>query len=373
MRVHLLAVPNVQTTQAYALDGFCTRTRLFAALLKRLGHEVILYGAEENDAPCDVFVSCIRKDEQAAHIGSTPYQAVPFDGNTALFLTFNARASTHIRSVKGPKDVIATIAGSAQQLVSEHHPELRFLEYSIGYRGVAAGSFRVFESTAWQHVVSGFTGVDGVRTFDGVIPPWWDVADFPFRATPEGYVVYCGRLTPTKGLHIACEAAQLAGVKLLVIGHGDPKLVTYGEFVGEVSDAERNRLLSRATACLMPTQYIEPFGNVSAEAQLCGTPVIATDAGGFVDSVEHGVSGYRCNTLGEFVQAIDLAGSLDRRAIRARAERLYSCEAADRAYRSYFRRLDLVHGDGWRNLAPSLDVDHEVYTYESRSLAAVAG
>ena len=48
---------------------------------------------------------------------------------------------------------------------------------------------------------------------------------------------------------------------------GNPSLVTYGEFLGDVPTRERNRLLSGARAVLMPTHYIEPFGNVAAEAQ----------------------------------------------------------------------------------------------------------
>jgi FkbM family methyltransferase len=354
MRVHLLAPPNTQSTVAYDLDGFCTRTRLFAALLKRLGHYVTLYASEENDAPCDELVTCITKDEQKQMLGDTPYQNAPFDGTHPLWLTFNARASAHLRCVKQPHDVIATIAGSAQQLVHEQNHELRFLEYSIGYRGVAAGAARVFQSTAWRHVVHGYTGIDGVRQFDAVIPPWFDVAEFPF-VEPEPYVVYCGRLVPQKGLAVACEAAQRAGVKLIVIGHGDVAQVTHGaEYAGCVSTPERNAILARASACLMPTQYIEPFGNVSAEAQLCGTPVIATDVGGFIDSVEDGVSGYRCASLGEFMHAITLAPALDRAAIRARAIRLYSNAAADASYRRYFHRFQAMHGEGFRDLSSAM-------------------
>jgi glycosyltransferase involved in cell wall biosynthesis len=358
-----LGTANVQTTAAYALDGFCTRTRLFAALLKRLGHTVLLYGSEENDAPCDELVTCISKAEQKTILGETPYQNAPFDGAHPLWLTFNARASAHLRCVKQPHDVIATIAGSAQQLVAEHHPELRFVEYSIGYRGVAGGAHRVFQSQAWRHVVHGFTGIDGARLYDAVIPPWFPLEEFPV-VTPESYVAFVGRLVPQKGLHIACEAAQLAGVKLIVVGHGDPALVTHGaEYAGCVSSDERNAILAKASAVLMPTQYLEPFGNVAAEAQLCGTPVLSTDAGGFVESVEPGVSGYRCTSLGEFVQAIALAPSLDRAAIRSRAERLYSPAAADLAYRSYFRRLEQMRGDGWRDLSPGLETSIEQGVY----------
>lgn len=351
LKVHLLSVPNTQTTAAYYLDGFAQRTILFAKLLTRMGHEVVLYGVEENEAPCDQFVSCLTKKEQAGFIGETPYQCVPFEMSSPLFMTFNTRAAHAIRGTKSPSDIIATIAGSAQHAVWEQNPELRFLEYSIGYRGITA-PYRVFQSHVWRHVVHGYTGVDGGREFDAVIPPWFDANDFPFEQYPGDYVLYCGRIVPTKGIKTVCESARAAGVRLLVLGHGDTSLITYGDYLGEVPTDVRNRLMSKARAVLMPTQYIEPFGNVAAEAQLCGTPVIATDYGAFVESVVQGETGYRCHTLGEFVQAIDLAKDLDRLAIRLRAVSLYGTDAARRSYGDYFRRLDLVGKDGWNDLGP---------------------
>ena len=112
----------------------------------------------------------------------------------------------------------------------------------------------------------GFTGVLGGRPFDDVIPPYFPVDEFPQR-TPEPYVVYCGRLVHSKGVRDACDMAKQAQVKLVLIGHGDQALITYGEYVGAVSHEERNRILAGAQACLMPTQYIAPFGNVSAELE----------------------------------------------------------------------------------------------------------
>ena len=370
-RIHLLAVPNTQTTDAYPLDGFCVRTRYFARLLMRLGHEVILYGVGENDTPCSAFVQVLTTDEQRGLIGTVPYQAVPFDAQTPLFYTFNSRASIHLRTMKQPRDIIATIAGSAQLMPWEQSPELTFLEYSIGYAGVCA-PYRVFQSHAWRHIIHGMSRVDGGRTFDSVIPPWFDV---PAQETPEDYVAFCGRITDVKGIKIACAAAERAGVKLVLMGHGDPSLITYGDYLGDVSTQERDRIYAKARAVIAPTQYIEPFGNISAEAQLCGTPMITTDFGAFTESVEQGVTGFRCVTLGEFVQAIDFARGLDRQYIRDRAIRLYSEDAAEQSYAAYFRRLALIHGDGAQSLDPTLPFQFEEPTHgqeEVRSATAAA-
>jgi len=355
VRIHLLSVPNTQPTAAFELDGFCLRTRLFAALLKAIGHDVILYGVEQTDVLGVSFVSMLTEAQRKTFIGDTPYQSVPFEFGSPLFMHFNVACANHIRSTKQPGDVIATIAGSAQAQIADTHPELPFLEYSVGYSGVAPLAHRVYQSQAWRHVVHGFTGVLGGRACDAVIPPWFPISEFPFVARPDPYVVYCGRLVPSKGIATACEAAKLAGVDLVLIGHGDPALVTYGEFKGAVSHAERNHLLAHATACLMPTQYIEPFGNVAAEAMLCGTPLISTDFGSFTETVVQGVTGYRCSTLGEFVQAIHLAPELDRFKIRQRARNLYSEDAAQESYRHWFRRIEALRGDGWRDLAPGFE------------------
>ncbi len=372
MNFHLLGVPNTRTTDAYPLDGFCRRTWLFADLLKRLGHHVTLYGAVENTAPCDVFVRCLTEEEQTRLTGGVPYQYVPFEASSPLFLQFNLNVVNELRTRKQSGDIIAQIAGSAQMYVSECHPEMPVLEYSIGYRGIAA-PFRVYQSHIWRHTVAGYTGVDGGRTCDAVIPPWFPVDEFP-QSEPEDYVLYCGRLVASKGLSIACRAAEAAKVPLVVIGHGDPALVTYGEYRGSVSMAQRNELLSKARAVLMPTQYIEPFGNVAAEAQMCGTPVISSDFGGFVESVEHGVSGFRCRTLGEFTEAIRLSDGIDRDAVRARAHRLYSAEAAMVSYWRYFDLLAHVRTEGVDRTAAGLhDVDRSIlneHLYRKEQYAA---
>lgn len=353
MRVHLLCLPNTQLTAAFELDGFCQLNRRFVTLLKRMGHEVILYGSEEHDTPADRLMTCISKAEIAKCLGATPYQSVEFEANSSLFVTFNARAAAQLGTIKRSEDVIATIGGTAHLPVLQQHPELIGLEYSIGYRGVCA-PYRIYESHVWRHCVHGFTGLDGGRDFDDVIPPFWEVSEFPFRAQAGAYVAYCGRMVPRKGIATACEAAKAAGVPLVVVGHGDPSLVTYGEYRGALSTTARNEVLAGARAVLMPTQYIEPFGQVAAEAQLCGTPVISTDFGAFVESIDHGVTGFRCRYLGEFVQAIHAAGDLDRVAIRERAEALYGMDAADASYRRYFARLALLKTDGWHSLVPGL-------------------
>jgi hypothetical protein len=79
-RVNLIALPNVQTTSAYSLDGFCTATIRMAKLLKELDYYVTLYASEQNEAPCDELVTVITMEEQVVLLDGVDYQYAGFFG-----------------------------------------------------------------------------------------------------------------------------------------------------------------------------------------------------------------------------------------------------------------------------------------------------
>lgn len=375
-RIHLLALPSTQTTKEYDLCGFTQATIRFARLLKNLGHHVILYGSEENEAPCDEFVTVITKEEASTLLDATtnpatglrdptPYQYAYIEAWSPIWQLANARMVREIGKRKEPRDFICSISGGSQKPVADNHSDLMFVEYSIGYNG-SFSPYRVFESRAWQHCTYSAQQIADVRYWDTVIPLFYEPEEFPFRATKEPFALYVGRLIERKGLVIACRAAQAAGIPLKVIGHGDKSLVTHGaEYLGELKATDRNAWMGRAQCVLTPTIYIEPFNQVAVEAQLCGTPVIATDLGGFTETIEHGKTGYRCNYLGEFVRAIGDTASLNPQYIRDRAVANYSLDAVAPDYQRYFDRLFLLWGKGW-----DTNTCHE-YIKSSNDVAAV--
>lgn len=316
-------------------------------MMKSLGHVVILYGSEENEAPCEELVQVVSKAEIVAGIGDSPYQYAASDNKWPLWELANKRTSEAIQSRKQPKDFICLIGGTSQKPIADAHPDLMTVEYSIGYEGTFA-QYRVYESHAWRHTNYAKQGINDGRFFDTVIPYFFDEKEYPFRAEKENFALYVGRLTPRKGIGIACEAAAAAGIPLKVIGHGDKNLVTHGaEYLGELDSDTRNDWMARASAVLCPTQYIEPFGSVAVEAQFCGTPVITTDFGAYVETVEQGKTGWRCNYLGEFVEALLQCPPLDSAYIRKRAIDKYSIAAVQPEYQAYFDRLNLLWDQGW--------------------------
>lgn len=351
MRFHLLAPPNVQTTRDYSLDGFCVATIRMAKLLKKLGHEVLLYGSEENEAPCDELIKVITKEEQETLLDGIPYQyAAMFNQGASIWHLANNRTIEEIKKRKQSRDFILTISGTAQESIAKAHPDLMTVEYSVGYMS-SFSKYRVYQSHVWRAWTTGAQASTDGRLFDEVIPLFYDESEYPFRQKKDPFVLYVGRVIVKKGIALACEAAKAAKIPLFIIGHGDPSLVTHGAtYLGTLSDQERNDYMSRASALLSPTLYLEPFGSVAVEAQLCGTPVISTPYGGFVETVEHGKTGFHCSYLGEFVSAIKQAPSLSPDYIRRRAVEKYSMDRVKADYSRYFHKLNQLWEDGWYSL-----------------------
>jgi glycosyltransferase involved in cell wall biosynthesis len=189
-----------------------------------------------------------------------------------------------------------------------------------------------------------------------------DVEAFPFQPEPLDYLCYLGRFTPGKGPLQAIAAARALGVRLLLAGptddyyrrHVEPlvdgRLV---EHVGYISGEQRSRLLGGARALLYPIQDPEPFGLVQVEAMLCGTPVAAMRLGAVPEVVDEGLTGYSAVSPEQYPEVVARAFALDRRRVRAWAERRFSAERMAREYEALYqclvaRRAAGERGDaGW--------------------------
>jgi glycosyltransferase involved in cell wall biosynthesis len=188
------------------------------------------------------------------------------------------------------------------------------------------------------------TTADG-QFFDTVIPGYLEPEMFPLGNGSGDYYLFIGRLIERKGYNIAQEVCKALGKKLILAGPGEAS--GYGTFVGSVGPEKRAELMGNAIATFAPTLYIEPFGNVVIEAQACGTPTITTDWGAFTETNINGVTGYRCRTLQEFIDAAENVKSLDRQAIRDRAVSLYSVDVIAKRYEDYFTSLLTLWDQGW--------------------------
>jgi glycosyltransferase involved in cell wall biosynthesis len=145
-------------------------------------------------------------------------------------------------------------------------------------------------------------------------------------------------------------ARRMPEQRFIICGQGDPTpwlLCPNVEYKPPIHGRERAVLLGNATAVMCPSEYIEPFCGVNVEAQLCGTPVVSTDFGAFVETIEQGITGWRCHMLQDYVEALKLAPTLDRRYISDRARARYSLEVVGKRYDSIFKQIYDQKDKGW--------------------------
>ena len=361
IRFHVLGLPQLDTNPEWYLCGFAPKLVNFCRILKSLGHHVTLYTGEHSTALADETVTVVTDAERTAWLGGTDKQLSVFasfeESKAPLWALANDRMIAEIGKRKVPGDMICHIGGTSQQRVTRAHSDLVACEFGVGYLGICEKNI-VFESHSWRQFCCGRWPVlmsDG-RFFDAVIPNYLDPEDFPYRGgglppLDEDYVLYCGRLTPRKGMEIIRETAKmLPTVKFKMIGPGfiDTTMPPNVQVIGVVSNEERARLMGNARCLMAPTLYNEPFGNIVIEAGMCATPVITTDFGAFPETVIHGLTGYRCNTLGEFVRAVqDCETEINLGDCHYEAMKRYSIDAVTPQYGMYFERLRLMYGKGW--------------------------
>ncbi|MGH8303095.1 MAG: glycosyltransferase family 4 protein [Steroidobacteraceae bacterium] len=167
------------------------------------------------------------------------------------------------------------------------------------------------------------------------------------------YLVFLGRISPEKRVDRAIAIARRAGLLLKIAAKIDsadqeyfaaqiqPLLGGPGvEFLGEIDEAAKARLLGEALALLFPIDWPEPFGLAMIEAMACGTPVIAFARGSVPEVVDPGVTGYIVTSIEEAVACVERARGLDRRECRRQFERRFCAGRMAREYCSIYRNCE---------------------------------
>jgi len=311
--LHILTNPSAITHTRYRMEPFNVAAMKFISNMRNRGYELIHYGHQSAEVECETEI-CITNDE------------LPPPENGDLFLhkphlveLYNSRATQIVKRRKKPNDMILAFYGQANKATMDDHSDLLLLEPSIGYPPEAVfAPYRAFVSYSQMHYYYGLhRRILDPSWYDAVIPNAFTPSEFEFCDKKEDYFVYLGRVNFDKGVDLCIQVTKHIGKRLIIAGPtndlkhlGYSEIPSHVECVGYVGPKERSDLLSKAQCLMAPSHYIEPFGNIVAEAQFCGTPVLTTDWGGYVDSVVQGVTGYRCKDFKSFVECAKLVQHL---------------------------------------------------------------
>ena len=175
-----------------------------------------------------------------------------------------------------------------------------------------------------------------VFVYNGLDPAEYVFRRFPKRA--EQFDLFLGNLHSAKGYHWAVEAAKHAGHRLVVAGGWRPSFTGAVKYVGEVDGAKKAALLARARCVWNPAQWDEPFGLVTIEAFLSGTPVLGTRRGALPELITPEV-GALCDTMEEMIAAAQTIHTRRPEACRALAERRFTHVVMAEEYVRMYRCL----------------------------------
>jgi glycosyltransferase involved in cell wall biosynthesis len=199
-----------------------------------------------------------------------------------------------------------------------------------------------FQASAWRRVVP----------VDAILPPYPATRVIPWSGTPGQGALFAGRLSPEKGAAEAIDIARAAGVPIDVYGDVydagysreqiDPRRGWPGVAVHQaVPRASLWEAMARAAVVLYPARWDEPFGLAAAEAQACGTPVIAFRRGGLGEVILDGVTGFLVppDDVLAAGEAVSKVAEISRPACRKHAEGQLDLELSLDAHERLYRRV----------------------------------
>lgn len=313
---HCIGLPHTKTNDNYVGCAYTQKVLKFCKMMTTRGHTVYHYGTEGSDPICteniNVLSDVIYKKVYGDHDFKTHW--FKYDTNDEAYRTFYRNTINEINKRKKKGDFVLAFWGGGVKPICDAEQDLICVEPGIGY-GWTWCKYRAFESGTHRHAIYGPEAASCCmpKPFDRVVPNYFDIDDFTFNDSykdrmANGYFLFTGRIYDGKGLNIAIAVSKILGKQLLVCGQLDDSYRNYPfddqvKYIGYVDKYQRDYYMRHAIASFVASQYLEPFGGVQIENLLCGTPTITSDWGAFVENNIQGVTGYRCNTLDDYINA----------------------------------------------------------------------
>ena len=310
--------------------------------LHRRGHEVTTFASGDSDVP-------------GRHIPTVSEALRPsaFEGNPLYYVLLTIESVLDhadefdiIHShLEWPSLLLARV--SPTPVVSTFHGRLdlpfateMFARPTAGLVAISQNQAASHPEVEWAAVVHNGLNLEGA----------------PFERRRGDALCFVGRVTPEKGIVEAIDIAKATGRPLRIAAKAgptpaersyfedvfQPALREAGdlvEFLGELGQDDRDRLVAESYASLMPGSWPEPFGLVAIEALACGTPVVARRVGGLPEVIREGIDGFFGDDTTQLAFLVGRVDELDRAAIRESVLDRFSASRMTDGYEAVYRSM----------------------------------
>lgn len=179
-----------------------------------------------------------------------------------------------------------------------------------------------------------------------------DVGKFPYAKEKENYLLFLGRITPSKGILEAIEVSVKTKIPLIIAANVDLSDKVFYEkevrpridgnlikYIGEVNFEQKVDYLKKAKCLLFPIKWEEPFGLVMIEALACGTPVVAFNRGSVPEIIQDDANGFIVENTNEMADAIGKVETISAEKCRASVEEGFSVKKMVDEYEALFEKI----------------------------------
>jgi glycosyltransferase involved in cell wall biosynthesis len=307
--------------------------------LVRLGHKVALFASGDSVTNAELVPVCRRSFRQ--------------NKRATDYLSREVLLMDHVMQRATEFDIVHFHTGCLHYLVSRHLPvphvttlhgrldTPELLRLYERFRDMPMISISNSQRTPWP-----------CANWQGTIYHGLPKDLFRFHPEPGNYLAFLGRASPEKRVDRAIEIAKRVGMPLKIAAKVDPADRRYFkqqiepllndpliEWLGEISDKDKDEFLGNAYALLFPIDWPEPFGLVMIESMACGTPVIAYDCGSVPEVMEDGVTGFIVRDLDGAVKGVNGIRDLSRARCREVFEKRFAAERMASDYLEIYNRL----------------------------------
>ncbi len=248
---------------------------------------------------------------------------------------FDAPAVRHAAALRAP--VVHTLHLPPDRAVAR-----ALSDAARGARPPAVATVSAFQASMWRRFVP----------VDVILPPFPRTRGIRWSQTAGQSALFAGRLSPEKGAAEAIDIARAAGVPIDVYGdvydpeYSRDEIAPRRDWPGvavrrAVPRTALWEAMADAAVVLCPSRWDEPFGLAAAEAQACGTPVVAFRRGALGEVIMDGVTGFLVppDDVLAAAEAMSKVAGISRAACRDHAEARLDLELSLSAHECLYRRM----------------------------------